>query len=84
MTNDALLVLEVLFGTIWRLFTSWHIPGTNVTPAVAFAFFIVAGIGLKFISRLFGVGLDVSGGFRSAVSVSDRIADSKRNPRINN
>lgn len=84
MTNDALLVLETLFSTIWRLFTSWHIPGTNVTPAVAFAFLIVAGIGLKFIGRLFGIGLDVSGGTGAAFSVSDRIAASKGNPRINN
>lgn len=82
MTNDALLVLQAIFGTVWRLFTSWHIPGTNVTPAVAFTFLIVAGIGLRFISRLFGVGVDVSAGYNSAISISDRIAASKGNPRI--
>lgn len=33
MTNDALSVLVCLFSNIWRLFNSWYIPGTNVTPA---------------------------------------------------
>lgn len=45
MTDDALLVVESLFSTIWRFFNSWYIPGTNVTPAVAFfgiLFFVVA------------------------------------------
>ena len=34
MTDDALLVVQCLFQTIWQLFNSWYIPGTNVTPAV--------------------------------------------------
>ena len=33
MSSDAVLVARTLFFTIWRLFTSWYIPGTNVTPA---------------------------------------------------
>ncbi len=48
MTHDALLVLRSLFTTIWSLFTSFFIPGTNTTPA-EFAFFLVfAFICLKF------------------------------------
>lgn len=82
MTQDAILVLQTLFNAIWRLFTSFHIPGTNVTPAAAFLFFIVAGIGLKFLSRMFGIGLDGEGGFVAAVRVSDRIAANKPNPRL--
>lgn len=49
MTNDALLVLETLFQTIWRLFTSWNFPGTNVTPAEMFLFLISASIGLRYV-----------------------------------
>lgn len=49
MTNDSLLVLETLFQTIWRLFTSWNFPGTNVTPAEMFLFLISAGIGLRYV-----------------------------------
>lgn len=48
MTNDAIAVLNCLFQTIWSLFTSWHIPGTNVTPAGFFLFLISAGIGLRY------------------------------------
>lgn len=66
MTNDAVLVLQCLFQTIWRLFTSWHIPGTNVTPAMFFFFLAAAGIGLTFVLRFLGIGggVSVSGGFR--------------------
>lgn len=54
MTNDALSVVRVLFQIIWRLFTDWHIPGTNVSPAVAAFFFLSAAIALRFILRLGG------------------------------
>lgn len=54
MTNDALSVVRVLFQVIWHLFTDWHIPGTNVTPAGAVFFFLSAAIGLRFIFRLGG------------------------------
>lgn len=33
MTSDAVLIVQFLFTSVWRLFTSWCIPGTNVTPA---------------------------------------------------
>lgn len=49
MSNDALLVLECLFKTIWQLFTSWNFPGTNVTPAEMFLFLISSGIGLRYV-----------------------------------
>lgn len=55
MTSDAILVLGSLFGVIWRLFTSWYFPGTNVTPAVAFMFLLAAALGLRFIRRLTSV-----------------------------
>lgn len=48
MTNDALAVVSALFGTVFRLFNSWYIPGTNVTPAVAF-------FGILFISIIFRI-----------------------------
>lgn len=53
MTADALLVLQTLFTTIWRLFTSWRIPGTPVTPA-AWAFFaLTVVLVLKVFKRFF-------------------------------
>lgn len=47
MTQDGLLVLRSLFTTIWSLFTSFLIPGTNTTPA-EFAFFLVFSVLLVF------------------------------------
>lgn len=53
MTADALLVLQTLFGSIWSIFTSWHIPGTAVTPAAFFLFLLFAAFVLRFIRSLF-------------------------------
>lgn len=53
MTADAALVLSTLFGSIWRLFTSWYIPGTRTTPA-AFAVLILFVVAvLRFIKSVF-------------------------------
>lgn len=53
MTEDALLVLQSLGGMIWRFFTSWHIPGTNVTPGMIGIFYLIADISLNFMHRMF-------------------------------
>lgn len=67
MTDDAILVLKTLFETIWMFFTSWYIPGTNVTPAAMFLFLGAAGIGLRFVGRFLdiGGGASLSGAARS-------------------
>lgn len=58
MAADSILVIRSLFTTIWSLFTSWHIPGTNVTPA-AWAFFaLTAVLVFRIFRRLFGSGGD--------------------------
>lgn len=67
MTDDAILVLECLFETIWQFFTSWNIPGTDVTPAVMALFLLSAGVGLRFVLRFLNgdAGLTGSGAVRS-------------------
>lgn len=62
MTSDALLVVECLFSTIWQLFTSWYIPGTDVTPAQLFLFLILASLSITFVVRMitFNPGLSHS------------------------
>lgn len=42
MTSDVISILQLLFTTVWSLFTSWYIPGTNVTPASFFFFLLSA------------------------------------------
>ena len=61
MTNDALLVLQTLFQTIFSLFTSWHIPGTNVTPAVALFGILFLSILFRVLSRVLGLWNDEKG-----------------------
>lgn len=63
MTSDALAILQFVFSMVWSLFTSWHIPGTHVTPA-EFAFFVLTVFVLfRFIKRL---GLGSAGGGNDA------------------
>lgn len=44
MTSDGILILQIVFGVIWRLFTSWYVPGTSVTPGMMLVFLAFAGI----------------------------------------
>lgn len=60
MTADALLVVRFLFTTIWSFFTSWYIPGTNVTPA-AMAFFLLASAAILKIVKVYLFGGDSDG-----------------------
>ena len=55
MSNDAILVLKCIFQNIWLIFTSWYIPGTNVTPASFFMFIAVCGLAFRFIYRIIGI-----------------------------
>lgn len=54
MTNSAFSIIQFTFSTIWRLFTSWRIPGTIVTPASLIFFVLSAGLAIKFIVNLMG------------------------------
>lgn len=55
MTRDAVLVLQCLFSTLWKLFTRWHIPGTNVSPAVAMFGILFTVMMFRFISGVLGL-----------------------------
>lgn len=74
MTSDAILVVDCLFKSIWKFFTTWYIPGTNVTPAVMFLFLGSAGIGLRFVCRFLdiGGGVGVSGVPRALKSIKGK------------
>lgn len=54
MSDSALQIVGALFEVIWKLFTGWHIPGTEMTPMGLALFFASAGIGLRFVLQLFG------------------------------
>lgn len=52
MTSDALSFLSGVIDVLFSIFTSWHIPGTNVTPAMWFVFLLSVGILFRFLGKL--------------------------------
>lgn len=56
MSTDAGLVLQALFFLIWQLFTAWHIPGTRVTPGAFLIFLLFAGMCIRFVTSILGMG----------------------------
>lgn len=52
MTKDALSFLSGVIDVLFKIFTSWHIPGTNVTPAMWFVFILSFGILFRFLGKL--------------------------------
>lgn len=52
MSFNAVLIVKFVFVWIWKLFTQWHIPGTNVTPAAFGLFMLVVGISIRFLRRV--------------------------------
>lgn len=62
MTSDALMVVETLFTIIWQYFTSWYIPGTNVTPAMAGFGILFFTVFLRILGKfLFGIWVHSDG-----------------------
>lgn len=61
MTADAVLVLRAIFSLIWRLFTSWYIPGTHTTPAAFAIFLLVSGLVLRSTKFLLGAAGNMMG-----------------------
>lgn len=51
MTSDALAIVHLLFTTIWSLFTSFTIPGTNTTPAEFAIFILVVVFTIKLVRK---------------------------------
>lgn len=55
MTADGQAFIQWFFSSIWRFFTDWKIPGTDMTPASWFMFLIVAGLVLTLITKFLGL-----------------------------
>lgn len=58
MSITAMEVLRLLFGTIWSIFFSFNIPGTQVTPGMFALFLLSAVVAIRFLRRIFGVDDD--------------------------
>ena len=60
MTQDAFSIVVAVFSNMWKLFTGWYIPGTNITPAGFWLFVGSIVVVTGFLGRL---------GFASQVSM---------------
>lgn len=54
MRVDVFVFLQSFFALIWRFFSGWYIPGTNVTPAAFMLFLLFFALVLRLIRSLFG------------------------------
>lgn len=54
MTSDAFQIVQLLFTSIWRLFTSFDIPGTKMTPAEWAFFLLFFSLFLRFLGKMLG------------------------------
>lgn len=55
MTSDAIKFYLGYIPQIWKFFTSWSIPGTNVTPASMCFFVLAIGLVIRTFKRLTSV-----------------------------
>lgn len=55
MTSDAIQFYLGYIPQIWKFFTSWSIPGTNVTPAAMCFFVLAVGLVIRTFKRLTSV-----------------------------
>lgn len=53
MNSDALTVLYMIFEVCWRFFTSWTVPGTNITIGTFLLFLLFVSLAIRFIKRFF-------------------------------
>ena len=66
MTSDSYAIISTTITQIWRLFTSWTVPGTNVTPGEWFMFLVVAGVAIRTFKRIMSRDIsENSGGKKS-------------------
>lgn len=51
MNSDFLMCLRALLSGVWKIFTSWNIPGTNVSPAALGVTLLAMWVVIKFVLR---------------------------------
>ena len=61
MTVEASTFLSGFFANVWKLYNSWNIPGTNVTPIAWALFLLLIPVFIRMFKRLLNTP-DASGG----------------------
>lgn len=52
MTQEVRYIITSVFPQIWRLFTGFYIPGTNITPAMIIFFPAFVSLIMFFVKNL--------------------------------
>lgn len=52
MTGEAFDFFKGVVAQFWILFTSWHVPGTNLTVGGWIVFMLSAGVLFRFLGKL--------------------------------
>ena len=55
MTGEVFNFLKEMFSLLWKLFTGWNVPGTNVTVGGWILFALSAGVLFRLLAK-FGFG----------------------------
>lgn len=73
MLPDAITFFQGFFAQIWRLFTSFYIPGTNLTPAALAVGIFMISLFIRIVKKLF----DISGEDKDASEKKGKTNESK-------
>ena len=52
MTGEVFTFLKGVIAQFWILFTSWYVPGTNITVGGWIVFILSAGVLFRFLGKL--------------------------------
>lgn len=52
MTGETFDFFKGVVSQLWILFTSWHVPGTNLTVGGWIVFMLSAGVLFRFLGKL--------------------------------
>lgn len=71
MNTEAFNALRSFMAAIWQLFTGWHLPFTQVTPAMLLFFGMAVRLIIRFVNALLyvspsGIGYAASDSLRRA------------------
>lgn len=65
MNIQAFNAISSFMAAIWQLFTGWHLPFTNVTPAMLIFFSLIVRLIIKFLNALLSNNPSMIGSYGS-------------------
>lgn len=58
MTSKGIQLMQLIITQSWRLFTEWHLPFVNFTPAQLYFFVLLTPIVVGIFKSIFNLSLD--------------------------